>query len=404
VNDVSTISPDLAKMLSPETFDRSTFDHDVQGFHSIMETLQSKNTETQNLLSKWEEALNSAESTMDLLVGGEVHQDQMNKALNDLSAASLIGAPARVLDTTKIIIPGEPYKGKDYISPIPTGDTTQEEVDVVGGIDVEALDTASDAPVRSEDAQAAFVSLMKYAQTTASSLIGQGMTSQVMNWIQHCIEGEWRKDGLDKPAEDGFEPLVVRRSSVTSETGDAYTTLDALNDIDRLLEMEAADRTGIVDRASVVYGARVLRRGPYATSPSLYETLPLLNRILAYSSLRFYGHPPEVALLPTSVYGRGQCWSFVEERRRSSSGGESRGDYGTLTVSLSSPTVVTKVVVEHLPTGENGMMSAVNNFRVLGFEDAGAFGEPYALGSFQYDTDGEWLCCWCFLCSFISLD
>jgi hypothetical protein len=162
--------------------------------------------------------------------------------------------------------------------------------------------------------------------------------------------------------------------------------MDALNDIDRLLEIELADRTGLYDHATAIHGARILKRGPYATSSSLYESLPLLNRLLAYSSLRFYGHGPEAAMIPTTTYGRGQCWSFTEERHRSTNG-EIRGEYATLTVRLDSPTFVTEVVLEHLPSGD--MSSAVKDFRVLGFEDGGAFGEPYELGSFQYDIHGE---------------
>mmetsp|Transcript_20389 Transcript_20389/g.36817 ORF Transcript_20389/g.36817 Transcript_20389/m.36817 type:complete len:238 (+) Transcript_20389:201-914(+) len=170
-----------------------------------------------------------------------------------------------------------------------------------------------------------------------------------------------------------------------------YTARDAVRDIDRLLEIEDADRTGKFDYASVIHGASVLRRGPYATTYSLYETLPLFNRVLAYVKLRFYGHPPEVALLPTfPMHARGQCWSFSNEfsssRARSQIDNDGiRGEYATLTVSLSSAITITNVVIEHIsPNISSDPSTAIKKFRVVGFEDGGAFGEPWELGKFAF--------------------
>eukprot|EP00804_Cyclotella_cryptica_P027662 CCRYP_010285-RA/>CCRYP_010285-RA protein AED:0.06 eAED:0.06 QI:1083/1/1/1/1/1/2/362/549 len=392
IKDVSSTSPDMVKVLSAESFDPSSLEHDVDGFELQLKTLHLSIAEKRNLLSKWEEALIVAEEMMDQFVEGEIDSTLMNTVLSDLSKSSMIGVSARILDKSKINLPGESCTEEDYVSFVAqevASTTHEEEIDVVGGIDVEALDYASDAPVRVEDAHAVFDSLMNFANFTARSLMGQsGPSARIQQWIHHWIDWEWKKEGLDKPMTVMFEPLVVVKEKRPSGSSDAYTSFDAMNDIDRLLEIESADRTGVIDYASVVHGARVLRRGPYATSPSLYESLPLFNRLLAYTKLRFYGHPPEVALLPSSTYGRGQCWSFVEERRRDPAV-ESRGDYATLSVSLSSATVVTEVVVEHLPSGSSGMTSAVKNFRLLGFEDGGAFGVPWELGSFQYETSGK---------------
>ncbi|KAL7483911.1 hypothetical protein ACHAW6_009554 [Cyclotella cf. meneghiniana] len=392
VKDLSSSSPSMVKMLSSEPHDPSSLEHDVDGFNLQLNTLYSSIAKRRNMLSQWEETLIAAEKMMDQFDEGEIDQTRMNAALNDLSKSSMMGVSPRVLDTYQIIFPGESCTEKDYVASIAQEDVTptqEEEIDVVGGIDVEALDYASDVPVRVNDAHAVFASLMNFVNSTATSLIGQsGPSARIQQWIHHWIQGEWKKEGLDKPTNDMFEPLVIAKDKLPSGKSNAYTVFDSMNDIDRLLEIESADRTGLIDYASVVHGARVLHRGPYTTSPSLYESLPVLNRLLAYAQLRFYGHPPEVALLPSSTYGRGQCWSFVKERRRDPAV-ESRGDYATLTVSLSSPIAVTEVVVEHLSSGSSGVTSAVKSFRVLGFEDGGAFGVPWELGSFQYETSGK---------------
>ncbi|KAL3787146.1 hypothetical protein ACHAWO_010704 [Cyclotella atomus] len=373
-------------ILESDRFDPSLLDADANDINSQLKSLQKSTAAKQSLLPAWEHALNTAEKSMHDFIDGKIDQAEINSALDKLSQSSLIGAPARILDETKIVLPGESCKGKNYIHTAMENLQTDEKIDVVGGIDIEALDNASDAPVRSEDAHAAYGSLMKYAQATVASLFGQGPSVQVQNWVRHVIDDQWAKNGLNKPVDSVIEPLVAPKNSAPSGDGSSYTKIDALNDIDRLLEIESADRTGMFDHATVIHGARVLYRGFYATSPSLYQSLPLLNRLLAYAKLRFYGHPPEVALLPSSTYGRGQCWSFTEEKRRSSNG-EIRGEYATLTVKLNSPTFVTEVVVEHFLSGD--MTSAIREFRVLGFEDGGAFGEPLELGSFQFDTAGK---------------
>lgn len=383
---LSAESPELAQLLASDSLDTAVLSTDSSDINMQLKSLRASTSDKQSLLSEWEEVLSSAERSMEKFVQGEIDHAQMNSVLHKLSRSSLIGAPARILDTSAISLPLESCVNKDYTHTVMKIVNKDEEIDVVGGIDIEALDNASDSPVRTKDARAAFNTLLKQAQSRVASLVGQGPSEQVKKWVRHVIDGEWKKNGLDAPLGNSFEPLVAPNKQSVSANINSYTKLDALNDIDRLLEVESADRTGEFDHATVTHGARVLRRGPYATSPSLYESLPLFNRILAYAKLRFYGHPPEVALLPSSRNGRGQCWSFTEEKNRSTNG-EVRGEYATLTVSLDAPTFVTEVVVEHRPSGD--MSSAIREFRVLGFEDGGAFGEPFELGSFQYDTAGE---------------
>ena len=367
----------------------------------VVTSLHALSTEKQAFLSKWEKALNIAEQNMDQLVKVDDDDDvvearnQMNSALGVLSKYSPVKSAARILDTSKWVLPGENCIGRDYKPPIKESND-DDSIDVVGGIDITALDNASDAPIRGEEAYSAFGHLMKYAQGTVTALVqNKSLTVQGKKWVQHLIEKERKENSvLNETVFDValLAPLASPEKDAekykSNNNAKAYTVLDAMNDIDRLLEIESADHTGQFDHAALMNGARVLYRGPYATSPSLYQSLPLLNRLLAYSKLRFYGHPPEVSLMPSSIHGRGQCWSFTEDIRGSAStNGEVRGEYATLTISLDSPTFVDELVIEHLPLGD--MASAVKEFRVLGFEDGGAFGEVYELGSFHYDIRGE---------------
>ena len=391
MNQLSTSSPEMSEVLTSKTLNPS-MRANANDMNEKLKSLYTSTTEKQTALLKWEKALSIAESSMDKLSAGDIDHEETNSVLIKLSEASLIGFPARILDTSTIIIPGEGCTGKDYSVVKNVYDTQDKEIDVVGGIDIEALDNAGDAPVRAEHAQAVYKNLMKYAQSTLASLMGNGPSVQIQNWIRHLIDSERKNKELDEPLDAEFDPLYAIKNNIQLGDGNVYTKNDVLNDIDRLLEVESADRTGIFDHAMIFNGARVLHRGPYATSPSLYESLPLVNRVLAYTKLRFYGHPPEVALVPSSVYGRGQCWSFTEERHHGVSG-EIRGEYATLTVNLASPVFVTEVVVEHVPSGD--MTSAIKAFRVLGFEDGGAFGEPFELGSFEYDISGEYHCILC---------
>lgn len=295
----------------------------------------------------------------------------------------------------------------DSVSPLPSwaakgeGDGEEEEiVEVVGGIDIDALDIAGDRPVRLEDARSAYESLLKLAQESADSLVSPstGPSPHARRWAEHTVGEVFRKEEVDevpKWLDELHTPLAmsVAASSASLPDGDTYTALDAIRDTDRLLEIEDADRTGKFDHASVIHGAWVVRRGPFATSYSLYETLPLLNRALAYAKLRFYGHPPEAALLPEApLHGRGGCWSFpdeygsVQSRRRAELSDDGiRGEYATLTVSLPSDITVSEVVVEHpSPGATSDPSTAIQSFRVVGFEDSGAYGDPWELGTFTF--------------------
>ena len=364
--------------------------------------------EKRNILTEWEWALVAAEEALDSFAnGGIISPSEMNAALETLAKVSMMKSDVNLVDMSKINVPGEGCEGMDYISTKDVnnkGDTGKgsaqqgETIEVVGGVDLDALDVASDAPVLLEDAESAYQSLLQLAQSMNEALFGPaGASTHAKLWVHQLIGEELHKKGVDEKLPT-IEPITTSVSKPTSSSSSnidgMYTAKDSVTDIDRLLEIEDADRTGKFDYASIVHGARVLRRGPYGTSYALYETLPLLNRVLAYTKLRFYGHPPEAALTPTyPMHARGQCWSFTNEysssrTRRQAAGIENDmiGEYATLTVSLPSAIMVTEVMVEHIPpTITSDPTTAMKEFRVLGFEDDGAFGEPWELGSFVFN-------------------
>ncbi|KAL7452863.1 hypothetical protein ACHAWC_004579 [Mediolabrus comicus] len=360
-----------------------------------LDSFNSNIREKQELLELWENVLVDVEAALESFDKGHGSiPNDVNAALRSLSEASMIPYSAMAVDTAQIHVPGEGCEGKDYITP--PSETNKENivVDVVGGVDVEALDIASDAPLFHEDALSAYDNLIEFAQSTSEALIGPaGPSVAIQQWAQRLIKKECQKEGVDEPVSIQVESLTDGTKKATSSSpAGAYNARAASKDIDRLLEIEDADRTGKFDYASVIHGARVLRRGPRATSLSLFEGLPLINRVLAYSKLRFYGHPPEVALRPTTtLYSPGHCWSFGDDfssnRARLQTQDGLRGEYATLTVALSQEIIVSEVLIDHAPRGSasNNGNTAIKTFRVIGYEDIGAFGEPWELGSFQYD-------------------
>lgn len=379
-------SGELQQMLDVNSDDKK------EQIKSKVDSVNSNIGEKQQLLEFWEHALAEVEAAIGSLEDGSASQNEVNAALRSLSEASMVTVSAAALDVTEIHVPGEGCKGKDYV-PLATG-KEHIEVDVVGGVDVDALDVASDAPLLLEDAQNAYDSLVALAQSTSETLVGPtGPSAYAQQWAEKLVKEECQKEGVDGlPSVQIDLPNKVRaEKAATPSSSGAYNARAAIKDIDRLLEVEDADRTGKFDYASAVHGARVLRRGPRATSLSLYESLPLINRVLAYTNLRFYGHPPEVALRPTTaLYAKGHCWSFGDEfsdsRSRHQTQDGLRGEYATLTVALSHAVTVTEVMIDHAPRSVVDGKSALKAFRVVGYEDIGAFGEPWELGSFEYDS------------------
>jgi SUN domain-containing protein 1/2 len=154
------------------------------------------------------------------------------------------------------------------------------------------------------------------------------------------------------------------------------------------LERESADQTGRVDYASIQNGGSVIRTGDWATSPSLVDELPFLNRMAAALSLRFYGYGPEAALTPTYPPGSlGQCWAFQPQQQEQPDG--QHGAIGMFTVRLARRIRVRTISIEHPPPELSDRTdTAIREFRVVGFEDAEAQSKKaWNLGSFEYLRD-----------------
>jgi hypothetical protein len=207
----------------------------------------------------------------------------------------------------------------------------------------------------------------------------------------------WIRDQIQKILEgnDVASAAIVELESPSESRG-----LENIEQtIQERLEKERADRTGEYDHASILNGGKVIHGGKRGTTKSLVDSLPLFNRLMQLSELRFYGYGPDAAVTPTyPLDALGQCWSFMQtplkeqlKRRRASSNNNDndhkRGNFGTLTISLPTPVTVLSVVIEHPPKGLTDQIdSAIRAFRIIGYTDAMATGKSLSLGSFEYDT------------------
>ena len=172
---------------------------------------------------------------------------------------------------------------------------------------------------------------------------------------------------------------------------------DAKKIIDERLDASLSDTVGLLDVAAKYNGAEVIRRGARATTPSLVQSLPILNRLMAATKLRFYGHGPDAALTPTiPPDALGQCWSFENISKSRNPRWNSvykrdkaNGKYASLTVKLAKATTVKRVIIEHNTAPGKKESSAIMDFRVIGFADGKAGGNPIHLGAFRYDKEGS---------------
>jgi len=172
----------------------------------------------------------------------------------------------------------------------------------------------------------------------------------------------------------------------TAASGASLSEIESV--IHNRLELERADQTGRVDYASIMNGATVIKSGHMATSPSLKDNLPFLNRLAAHTNHAFYGYGPEMALTPKNPPLKlGQCWSFAP-------GGNVNAQLGMLSFRLARPVRVDVVSIEHPPPDVTDQSSsAIRKFRVLGWETPRTTPlqqqqRPWLLGSFEYQIDG----------------
>jgi Sad1 / UNC-like C-terminal len=187
-------------------------------------------------------------------------------------------------------------------------------------------------------------------------------------WVQRQVQQQVRRfqTALDK---------LEQRQKDASSGKDPNALLRALQRvIEQRFIMESSGGDHRIDYAAVQHGGRVV-----ASSASLVDDLPLLNRLAAFWKLRFYGHGPAVALTPSGGT-LGHCWSLA-------------GTTGHLTVQLGRAMRVQSVVVEHVAAATGVVApSAPRALRVYGYataDDITASNDDtpggVSLGSFEYD-------------------
>jgi SUN domain-containing protein 1/2 len=214
------------------------------------------------------------------------------------------------------------------------------------------------------------------------------------------------KNGFNKPLNLGhlISPSKPNKVKASSKRKNVLSVSGVQSIIDERLEIARADVTGKHDFASLRSGASVIYTGSRQTSPSLVQNLPLGNQVMAKLGLRFYGHGPDAALEPTFPRDSlGQCWSFEKEGERSQitikewTGDDEefenepdRGMYATLAVKLANPIYVKTVSIEHAPLAvSKNRSTAIRKFRAIGFQSFDASGEPWLLGTFEYDSSKD---------------
>jgi Sad1 / UNC-like C-terminal len=190
----------------------------------------------------------------------------------------------------------------------------------------------------------------------------------VRTWIRDTMEHEMNHIALDAGASAG----------TTTKPGVGERLLRRVRKmIATRLAIESADQTGQIDYASIHNGATVL-----SSSPSLVDNLPIINRLAALMSLRFYGYGPEAALTPTHPPNAlGQCWAFEKQAHRKA--------FATLTVRLAESVYVESVLIEHPPKELSDRVdTAIRTFHLTGFEHDQS-GKAWSLGSFEYTLSDD---------------
>ena len=236
---------------------------------------------------------------------------------------------------------------------------------------------------------------------TAEKFIGGAVAEdRIRTWVKSRLAEMVDNDEDAVEVIQEIEDFTQKISKTKPSTNTKESDLQLSQIIVSQLDVHRADTTGIYDYASLKNGAEVIYGGKRGTSKSLIDELPVFNRILQNSNLRFYGFGPETAL--TATYppnSLGQCWSFgqtslkeqLKERQLFENDNRvkndfKRGNFGTLTIRLSEPISVHGIVIEHPPMRTIGQAnSSIRKFRMVGYEDELATSKAWNLGSFEYN-------------------
>jgi hypothetical protein len=209
----------------------------------------------------------------------------------------------------------------------------------------------------------------------------QELRHEIAQWI-HNFADDLPLPDYDEPDLASLRHLSKTKGATMGTHGPGGQEIRQL--VEARLEVDRADGTGEVDYAALFQGSSVVRFGPYATSPSLADRLPLFNRLMALIGSQFYGYGPEAALTPLyQPDALGQCWAFVQEEPANKF-----GSYAVLTVKLAKPIFVSRISIDHVFSDrKRGPNSTVRDFRLFGFVDLDGTADPISLGSFVFEAD-----------------
>eukprot|EP01083_Nonionella_stella_P073756 199645_1 len=401
-----------------------------------MSALERKDATKREELTAWQNALDPSLEIMDALdsaSGKETFElkGKLNESfdkLEDWSKVLYDYEALNVLVTDHIRIPGENCLGENLNLkmiaedvPIPVAKPSprkkkkkkkkkQKKVKVSSGVSIADYVTAENVEEAKSDINEAIVALF------ADIRHGSESFRAIDDWMEEQID--MLKDNFSLGSGPNLDNIKIEEPDLTEylevapapapaptptppPSGIALKRVQAI--IDGGVEVLKADITGEHDYASIRAGSKIIKSGPRQTSPSLADNLPLMNQLMGKLGLRFYGNGPHAALEPTYPQDSlGQCWSFEREGDRKRimikelqgdadlEDDPDRGEYATLGVKLAKPIFVKSVVIEHTKktiSPERG--TAIRNFRVIGFQDENADGEPWLLGNFEYNSSSK---------------
>lgn len=342
------------------------------------------------------DGLNDSHSPEELDMAAQEAREALQTLKGD-SLAPILESDYKLFLAENVRVPGEGCEGKGHIF----YNALKQNNDVPSSKGSQSLERAHVYEAKEQ--------LVNLASLTVQNAAKDGkMMESIQSWASEVIEEiEDTMISDDIPEVDTLKLNLNKYDSPPQENisvGLSQTEVQSI--IDKRLEKEMADLTGEFDYASAQSGGTVIHSGPQRTSLSLVDNMPLLNKFLSWTKLRFYGYGPDIALIPTyPKTALGQCWSFEKEGSRQRIGiitdmersedeerenNPIRGEFATFAVTLAKPTRVHSILLEHPPKELSpNRGSSIRDFRIFGFEESDADGDPFLLGSFSYDEKGE---------------